>query len=82
MKRNSAAQGQLVAKTTYGDVHKVDGLHTQRPEDRHRTRRWSTRIRQKTGQNYVQSQKNLPDVIVVGGSGGGSGSPAGQGHGD
>ena len=81
MKKNSSGEGQLVNKTTYGDVHKVEGFTPSAQKVASDTAIVNQQS-QKTGQNYVDSQKNLPDVIVVGGSGGGSSSPAGQGNGD
>jgi hypothetical protein len=73
-------QGQLVSKTAYGDVHKVEGFV---PSDQKVASDTAlvNQEGQKTGKDYVDSQKDLPDVIVVGGNGGGS-NPAGQGNGD
>ena len=34
---------------------------------------------QKVGKNFIDSQKDLPDVIVVGGSGGGASNPPARG---
>ena len=73
-------QGQLVAKTAYGDVHKVEGFTPSAQKVASDTA-LVQQEGQKTGKDYVDSQKNLPDVIVVGGNGGGS-NPAGQGNGD
>ena len=81
VKKNSSGEGQLVDKTTYGDVHKVEGFTPSAQKVASDTALVNQQS-QKTGQNYVDSQKDLPDVIVVGGSGGGSSSPAGQGNGD
>ena len=81
VKKNSSGEGQLVDKTTYGDVHKVEGFTPSAQKVASDTALVNQQS-QKTGQDYVDSQKNLPDVIVVGGSGGGSSSPAGQGNGD
>ena len=81
VKKNSSGEGQLVNKTTYGDVHKVEGFTPSAQKVASDTALVNQQS-QKTGQDYVDSQKDLPDVIVVGGSGGGSSSPAGQGNGD
>jgi hypothetical protein len=82
VKKNAAGgEGQLVDKTAYGDVHKVEGFTPSASKVASDTA-LVNQEGQKTGKDYVDSQKDLPDVIVVGGSGGGSGSPAGQGNGD
>ncbi len=82
VKRNTGGgEGQLVNKTAYGDVHKVEGFTPSAQKVASDTALVQQQA-QKVGQNYVDSQKDLPDVIVVGGSGGGSSSPAAQGNGD
>ena len=81
VKKNSSGEGQLVNKTAYGDVHKVEGFTPSAQKVASDTALVNQES-QKTGKNYVDSQKSLPDVIVVGGSGGGSSNPAGQGNGD
>jgi hypothetical protein len=81
VKKNASGQGQLVNKTAYGDVHKVEGFAPSAQKIASDTAIVNQEA-QKTGKNYVDSQKNLPDVIVVGGSGGGSNNPAGTGNGD
>jgi hypothetical protein len=82
VKRNSGGdQGQLVGKTAYGDIHKVEGFTPSAQKVASDTAIVNSDA-QKTGKNYVDSQKDLPDVIVVGGGGGGPSSPAGQGNGD
>jgi hypothetical protein len=70
-----------VDKTAYGDVHKVEGFAPSAQKVASDTAIVNQQA-QKTGKDYVGSQKDLPDVIVVGGSGGGPSNPAGQGHGD
>jgi hypothetical protein len=81
VKKNAGGQGQLVDKTAYGDVHKVEGFTPSAQKVASDTAIVNSEA-QKTGQNYVNSQKDLPDVIVVGGNGGGSSNPSGQGNGD
>jgi hypothetical protein len=82
VKRNTGGdQGQLVDKTAYGDVHKVEGFTPSAQKVASDTALVNQES-QKTGKNYVDAQKDLPDVIVVGGNGGGSSNPAGQGNGD
>jgi hypothetical protein len=81
VKRTAGGEGQLVAKTNYGDVHKVDGFTPSASKVASDTAIVNQQA-QKTGKNYVDSQKDLPDVIVVGGSGGGSSNPAAHGKGD
>ena len=81
VKRNAGGEGQLVNKTAYGDVHKVEGFTPSAQKVASDTALVKQQA-QKIGKNYVDSQKDLPDVIVVGGSGGGSSNPAGQGNGD
>jgi hypothetical protein len=78
---SSGGQGKLVAKTQYGDVHQVSGFQAT-PQKVASDTAMVNQEGQKTGQNYVNSQKSLPDVIVVGGSGSGSSNPAAQGNGD
>ena len=82
VKRNTGGgEGQLVDKTAYGDVHKVEGFTPSAQKVASDTALVQQQA-QKVGKNYVDSQRDLPDVIVVGGSGGGSSNPAGQGNGD
>jgi hypothetical protein len=81
VKKNAGGEGQLVNKTAYGDVHKVEGFTPTAQKVASDTAIVNQEA-QKTGKNYIDSQKDLPDVIVVGGSGGGSSNPAGQGNGD
>ena len=81
VKKASGDQGQLVDKTAYGDVHKVEGFTPTAQKVADDTALVQQQA-QKVGKNYVDSQKDLPDVIVVGGTGGGPSNPAGQGNGD
>jgi hypothetical protein len=77
VKKNSSGEGQLVDKTAYGDVHKVEGFTPSAQKVASDTALVNEQSK-KTGQSYVDSQKDLPDVIVVGGNGGGS-TPTGNG---
>jgi hypothetical protein len=77
---SSGNAGKLVNKTQYGDVHQVEGFQADAQKVASDTS-IVNQEGQKTGKDYVDSQKDLPDVIVVGGGGGGS-NPAGQGSGD
>ena len=81
VKRSSGDQGKLVNKTPYGDVHQVEGFTPSASKVASDTALVQQQA-QKVGKNYVDSQKDLPDVIVVGGSGGGASDPAAQGNGD
>lgn len=81
VQRNSGDQGKLVNKTEYGDVHQVEGFTPSAQKVASDTALVQQQA-QKVGKNYVDSQKDLPDVIVVGGTGGGSSNPAAQGNGD
>jgi len=81
VKRSAGGAGQLVDKTAYGDVHKVEGFTPSASKVASDTALVNQQA-DKTGKDYVDSQKDLPDVIVVGGSGGGPSNPAGQGNGD
>jgi SPOR domain len=81
VKKNTSGEGKLVSKTAYGDVHKVEGFTPSAQKVASDTALVNQES-QKTGKNYVDSQKDLPDVIVVGGNGGGSSNPAAQGNGD
>ena len=65
----------VVAHTAYGDVHRITGYRPSAAKIRSDTNLARQIARQK-GQTYVQTQRGLPDVISVGGSGGGS-TPSG-----
>jgi hypothetical protein len=82
VKRNAGGgEGQLVDKTAYGDVHKVEGFTPSAQKVASDTALVQQQA-EKVGKNYVDAQKDLPDVIVVGGNGGGASNPAAQGNGD
>jgi hypothetical protein len=71
--------GKVIAHTAYGDVHKVAGYKPTAAKvqaDRQVVKRLGTAV----GKNYLQSQRNLPDTIVVTkGAGGSGGAPQGRG---
>jgi hypothetical protein len=67
----------VVAHTTNGDVHEVTDFHASQQKEAEDTHLVEENPEQ-TGSNYIKAQQNLPDVIVVGGEGGGS-APAPSG---
>jgi hypothetical protein len=69
--------GKVVAKTKNGTVHQVTGYKPTKQKEEEDTKLVEENPEQ-TGENYVKAQQNLPDVVVVGGSGAG-GSPTGAG---
>jgi hypothetical protein len=60
--------GKVVAKTKNGTVHQVTGFHASQAKEESDTQLVEENPEQ-TGENYIKAQQNLPDVIVVGGSG-------------
>lgn len=70
--------GVVVGKTRYGVIRDVTRLD---PTDKEIDKATSTvkEIATDTGQSYIDKQKELPDVIPIGGTGGGSGIPSGSG---
>jgi hypothetical protein len=68
--------GKVVAKTKNGVVHQVTGEKPSQKKIEEDTRLVEENPEQ-TGENYIKAQQNLPDVIVVGGSGGSGGSTGG-----
>ncbi|MEA2462212.1 MAG: hypothetical protein QOH90_2389, partial [Actinomycetota bacterium] len=73
VKRNASGVGALVAKTAYGDVHKVAGTQVTQQKVQQDTAALDAFNKQK-GESYIQGQKALPDVVAVGGGGSGGGS--------
>jgi hypothetical protein len=67
--------GKVVAKTQNGDVHQVTGFKTTKAKTEEDTKLVEENPAQ-TGDNYIKAQQNLPDVIVVGGSGGSAPAPS------
>jgi hypothetical protein len=62
---------KVVAHTANGDVHDVTHFHASPKKEQEDTKLVEENPEQ-TGENYIKAQQNLPDVIVVGGEGGGS----------
>jgi hypothetical protein len=63
--------GKVLAKTKNGTLHQVTGFHASKQKEEADTKLVEENPDQ-TGENYIKAQQNLPDVIVVGGSGGSS----------
>jgi hypothetical protein len=70
-------EGKVVAHTSNGDVHEVSNFSASKEKEEADTQIVAENPEQ-TGENYIKAQQNLPDVIVVGGEGGGS-APAPSG---
>jgi hypothetical protein len=67
---------KVVAHTKNGTVHSVTDFHASKQKEEEDTQLVEENPEQ-TGANYVKAQQGLPDVIVVGGSGGSSPAPKG-----
>jgi hypothetical protein len=76
-KAKAKGEGKVVAHTTNGDVHEVTNFEASKQKEEEDTKAVEENPEQ-TGENYIKAQQNLPDVIVVGGEGGGS-APAPSG---
>lgn len=76
-KAKGKGEGKVVAHTENGDVHEVASFQASQQKEEEDTRIVAENPEQ-TGENYIKAQQNLPDVIVVGGEGGGS-APAPSG---
>ena len=70
-KSNAKPKEKVVAHTANGDVHEVTDFHASQQKESEDTQLVEENPEQ-TGENYIKAQQNLPDVIVVGGEGGGS----------
>jgi membrane protein involved in colicin uptake len=76
-KSNAKPKEKVVAHTENGDVHEVTDFHASEKKEAEDTHLVEENPEQ-TGENYIKAQQNLPDVIVVGGEGGGNApTPAG-----
>lgn len=67
----AAERKSVVAETKNGTVHSVTDFHASQEKEAEDTQLVEENPEQ-TGSNYIKAQQNLPDVIVVGGEGGGS----------
>jgi hypothetical protein len=76
-KSKAKPEEKVVAHTENGDVHEVTHFHASEQKEAEDTHLVEENPEQ-TGENYIKAQQNLPDVIVVGGEGGGS-APAPSG---
>lgn len=76
-KANAKGEGKVVAHTSNGDVHEITNFHASQQKEEEDTQIVAENPEQ-TGENYIKAQQNLPDVIVVGGEGGGA-APAPSG---
>jgi hypothetical protein len=76
-KGNAKPEEKVVAHTDNGDVHEVTHFQASEQKEAEDTQLVEENPEQ-TGENYIKAQQNLPDVIVVGGEGGGS-APAPSG---
>jgi hypothetical protein len=76
-KANAKPEEKVVAHTDNGDVHEVTHFQASEQKEAEDTKLVEENPEQ-TGENYIKAQQNLPDVIVVGGEGGGS-APAPSG---
>lgn len=82
-KKDGKAKGKgkgtdkVVAHTENGDVHEVSNFAASQQKEEEDTKIVAENPEQ-VGDDYIKAQQNLPDVIVVGGEGGGS-APAPSG---
>jgi hypothetical protein len=67
----AASHGKVLAKTENGTVHEVTGYEPTQETEEADTKLVEENPEQ-TGENYIKAQQNLPDVVVVGGEGGGA----------
>jgi hypothetical protein len=71
----SGGQGQVLSKTSLGSAHKVAGFKATPAKVKHDTQLVQD-INRRTGQSYIQSQRGLPDQIVIGGAPGSAPAPS------
>ena len=69
-KKLESEGGKVVAKTDNGTVHQVTGYKPTKAKEEQDTQLVEENPEQ-VGENYIKAQQNLPDVVVVGGEGGG-----------
>jgi hypothetical protein len=65
-----------VTHTENGDVHEITNFKASAEKEAEDTRIVEENPEQ-VGEDYIKAQQNLPDVIVVGGDGGGAPAPSG-----
>lgn len=70
-KKLESEGGKVVAETKNGTVHQVTGYKPTKAKEQADTKIVEENPEQ-VGENYIKAQQNLPDVVVVGGEGGGS----------
>jgi hypothetical protein len=58
----------VVAHTSHGEIHQVAGLNPSEQQIQKGTQ-IVNRIAHQTGRSYIQQQRNLPDIIPIGGDG-------------
>jgi hypothetical protein len=78
--KRDGSGGKVVAKTRYGVAHEITGFKPTRAKV-NSDRKLVQKINRSIGTNYLQTQRNLPDTIVVP-TGTQGGSPGAQGRGD
>ncbi|HEY2053002.1 MAG TPA: hypothetical protein VGH14_03600 [Solirubrobacterales bacterium] len=71
--KKGESHGKVLSKTKNGTVHEVTGYEPTKETEEADTKLVEESPEQ-TGENYIKAQQDLPDVVVVGGEGGGSGS--------
>jgi hypothetical protein len=79
-KRDSSG-GKVVAKTRYGVAHQITGFKPTKAKV-NADRKLVQKINQSIGKNYLQTQRNLPDTIVVPTGTSGGSAPTATGRGD
>jgi len=76
-KAGDAKKGEgKVTQTANGDVHEITNFKASEEKEAEDTRIVEENPEQ-VGEDYIKAQQNLPDVIVVGGDGGGAPAPSG-----
>jgi hypothetical protein len=70
-KAKGKSEGKVVAHTENGDVHEVANFKASQQKEEEDTKIVAENPEQ-VGDDYIKAQQNLPDVIVVGGEGGGA----------
>jgi hypothetical protein len=68
------SSGKALSRTSLGTAHQVAGFRPSAQKVKQDTQ-LVQRINRQTGRTYVQSQRNLPDQIVVGGTPGSAPAP-------